>query len=49
MQQSVFAVSEILIESIGIYRDTDRKEQLQKNLKLKQMNLLRRVLYFLID
>lgn len=46
MQQSVFTISRILIESIGIYKDMDRKEQLQKTFSIETNELVEKSIIF---
>lgn len=46
MQQSIFVVSRILIESIGIYKDMDRKEQSQKAFSIEANELVEKSIIF---
>lgn len=46
MQRSVFYVSDILVESIGIYSDADKKKQLQKTFNVEANELVERSIIF---
>lgn len=46
IQQSIFSVSRILIDSIGIYNDKEKKKQLQDNFKLKSNEIVEESIIF---